>query len=126
MTMRPESISSSPFRQRKKVDLPEPLGPTTTTTSLKLTDKEKSTRARTPPGKVFFRFWAMTTGPLFLVFMGLPFNRQAPGQPVHQKREAQGEHQVYGRHREPDFKGQKGLGDYLLTPAWSDHRWRWC
>ena len=47
-----ESISSSPFRHRKKVDFPDPDGPISTTTSLRRMFVEKSFSATTPLEKV--------------------------------------------------------------------------
>ena len=51
-TMVPLSMSSRPLRQRRNVDLPEPEGPMTTTTSPLWMRVEKFTRALTPLGKV--------------------------------------------------------------------------
>src|SRR5512144_704743 len=51
--MRPRVGVSSPASRRSTVDLPQPDGPTSATSSPSASSSEKSESATTPPGKTF-------------------------------------------------------------------------
>ena len=61
---RPEVGSTSRFRQRRRVDLPDPLGPMIETKSPFATSSVTESRALVPPGKTFVRPSTLTSGSL--------------------------------------------------------------
>src|SRR6056297_1451212 len=102
----PESKVSRPFRQRRKVDLPEPDGPMTTTTSPLATVVETSSTARTS--------WPRPVNTLTTLRASIT-DREPPFHVENQLRQDRSDDQVHGCDRQPDFKGRKSAGDDFPT-----------
>src|SRR5262245_42434831 len=106
MTTEPESSSSRPFRQRRKVDLPEPDGPSTTSTSPLATPVVTSSTARTTcprASKIFTRLRTSIT------------LSEPPFQPAGHVRQRQVDHKIERRDAEPDLEGRERGGDRLAA-----------
>src|SRR3989338_6872746 len=113
----PESSCSRPFRQRKKVDLPEPDGPITTSTSPLATWVVTLSTART--------CWPRASNTLISSRTSITL-RQPPLQPAGDLRQRQVDNQIQGCHTEPDLerreRGSDGFAAAFGQFGDSDHR----
>src|SRR3990167_2266914 len=107
MLTEPESSCSRPFRQRKKVDLPEPDGPITTSTSPLATWVVTLSTART--------CWPRASNTLISSRTSITL-RQPPLQPAGDLRQRQVDYQVQGRHTEPDLERRERGGESISDP----------
>ena len=110
MLTEPSSNSSRPFRQRRKVDLPEPDGPITTSTSPLATRVLTSSTARTTWPRVSKTFSRLRTS----ITLSEP-----PLQSGCHVRKGQVQQQVQRGDAEPDLEGGERGGDRLAAALWS-------
>src|SRR5450830_411240 len=119
MLTEPESNSSRPLRQRRKVDLPEPDGPITTSTSPLATWVVTWSTARTTWPRVSKTFTRSRTSITL---------REPPLKPAGHFRQRQVDQQVQAYHAEQDFKGRKRGGDHFAAALEQlgnrDHRYQ--
>src|SRR5471030_2502999 len=117
MLTEPESNASRPLRQRRKVDLPEPDGPITTSTSPFATCVDTLSTARTTWPRVSKTFTRSRTSITL---------REPPLKPAGYFRQRQVDQQVQPGHAEQDFE-RRERGGYDFTTAFQqfgngDHR----
>src|SRR6218665_2672774 len=106
MLTEPLSSSSKPLRQRRKVDLPEPDGPITTSTSPRATCVLTESTARTSWPRASNTFTSSRTSITL---------RKPPFQTIGDLRQRQVDHQIKRRDAEPDLEGGERGGDCLTA-----------